>query len=124
MSGERTPEADRLYTLGLEHLRASRWAEAIQILTQLQMIGGPSATIEALIDDARLKMEIERSKMPAGALPPRPRQIPYLRLGAILVVLLIAVDLMIIALRQASNQPSAASRAFVAALPLKDILPT
>jgi Ca-activated chloride channel homolog len=124
MSGERTPEADQLYTQGLEHLRAGRWEEAVKTLTLLQLTAGPSPMVEALIDDARLKMEVGRSKMPQGALPPRPRQIPYLRLGAILVVLLVAADLMIIALRQAPNEPSEASLALQAALPIKAMEPT
>lgn len=96
--------AEDLYARGMEHFRAARWEDAARDFAALRAQGDASPEVEALLADARLKIEIDRVAAPEGALPPRPpRRPPMLLIGGLALTLVAA--LLLIALRPA---PSAA----------------
>lgn len=88
MDTERTPETERLYNQGIAYMRDGRWQEAVAALTQLRAMTGAYPDIDALIDDAQLKLEVELLGAPAAARPPRRRLSPRLLWGGLAIFLL------------------------------------
>lgn len=66
----RTPEMDKLYSEGLAQVRAAEWGAAAEIFTRLREMGANDPEIDKLLAQAQLKVEVARSTMPDGALPP------------------------------------------------------
>lgn len=89
MDTERTPETERLYNQGIAYMRDGRWQEAVAALTQLRAMTSAYPDIDALIDDAQLKLEVELLGAPAAARPPRRRLSPRLLWGGLAIFLLV-----------------------------------
>jgi Ca-activated chloride channel homolog len=70
MNNLRTPEMDRLYSEGLDHVRSADWAAAAVVFNRLREMGATDPEIDKLLAQVQLKLEISRSDMPTGALPP------------------------------------------------------
>ena len=97
MTSERTAETEALYTQGIELFRAAQWSEAVRVFSELRAISSAYPEIDALIADALLKIEVERTKMPEVA--PPPRRLPAWVIGAVALVLLLAGGGALIAMR-------------------------
>src|SRR5262249_15774910 len=86
MRSERTAETEALYAQGIELFRTAQWAEAVRVFSDLRAISSAYPEIDALIADAMLKIEIERTRMPEVA--PPPRRLPAWVIGAVALALL------------------------------------
>jgi Mg-chelatase subunit ChlD len=113
MMSERTEETEALYAQGIEFFRTAQWSEAVQVFSNLRAISSAYPEIDALIADALLKIEIERTQMPEVVPPPRP--IPAWLIGAAALALLLAGGAAA-ALRPAPSQPSETSTSVVRAV--------
>ncbi|MFQ3632199.1 vWA domain-containing protein [Roseiflexus sp.] len=91
MNAKRTLETDRLYEQGVACMRAARWEEAIALLSQVRHVPGAYPDVEALIADAQLKQEIERTSAPPATPPPKPRPLRTVVFGGIAVTALISL---------------------------------
>jgi hypothetical protein len=71
MTSERTEETEALYAQGIALFRAAQWSEAVRVFSDLRAISNAYPELDALIADALLKIEVERTRMPEVAAPPR-----------------------------------------------------
>lgn len=93
MSTVRTPEMERLLSEGLNHLRETRWEEAVAALSKLRELGGSNPEVDQLLAQAQLKAEVARSAMPDGSLPPTKEQISTRRVRLAGVIFAITAGL-------------------------------
>jgi hypothetical protein len=99
MTSERTPETEALYAQAIALFRAAQWSEAVRVFSDLRAISSAYPEVDALIADALLKIEVERSKMPEVA--PPPRRLPGWVIGAAALALLLAGGGAVVAMRPA-----------------------
>ena len=97
MTHERTAETEALYTQGIALFRAAQWSEAVRVFGDLRAISSAYPEIDALIADALLKIEVERTKMPEVA--PPPRRLPGWLIGAVALALLLVGGGAVVAMR-------------------------
>jgi Ca-activated chloride channel family protein len=112
MHTERTSETDQVYAQGLAELRAGQWSAAVDTLSKLRATSRAYPEVDALIADALLKAEVERSKTPDGITPPKQRRFVTPRFLSAAIVLFVVGGALLVAMR-----PFAARLQEVAPLP-------
>jgi hypothetical protein len=124
MQNQENEHLEELYARGLAQFRAGEWAAAIETFLALQSRTNAFPEIDGLIEDARLKLEIERAETPEAAAPPKHHK--YLRPRFLTAVpVLFIFGIVLIALRPSSAPPPAEQSAPTAvALSLPTPAPT